>query len=79
MKKRYTRNHNVVIFEIVQVVTLRISNKDCAMTDNYWLLYMMNEIPHERRYRIQIKFGILDKLYGINELNVAPSFDQDTY
>ena len=79
MKKKYSRNHNVVTFEIDQVVTLRIPKEDRATTDNHRVLCMIKEIPHEGRHRIQTKFGILDCLYPTSELNVVPSVDQDTY
>lgn len=79
MKKKDSRNHNVVIFEIDQVVMLRIPKEDRATTDNHRLLCMIKEIPHEGRHRIQTKFGILDRLYPTSELNVVPSADQDTY
>ncbi len=79
MKKKYSRNHNVVTFEIDQVVTLRIPREDRATTDNHWVLCIIKEIPHEGRYRIPTKFGILDRLYPTSELNVVPSVDPDTY
>ena len=75
IKKKYSRNHNVVTFEIDQVVMLRIPKEDYATTDNNWVLCMIKEIPHEGRYRIQIKFGILDCLYPTSELNIVLSVD----
>lgn len=79
MKKKYSRNHKVVTFEIDQVVTLRIHKEDRATTDNHQLLCMIKEIPHEGRHKLQTKFGILDRLYPTSELNVVPSADQEAY
>ena len=75
MKKKYSRNHNVVTFEIDQVVTLRIPKEDRATTDNHRVLCMIKEILYEGRHRIQIKFDILDCLYSTSELNVVLSVD----
>ena len=79
MKKKYSRNHKVVTFEIDQVVTLRIPKEDRATTDNHCLLCMIKEIPHEGRHKIQTKFGILDRLYPTSELNVVPSADHGLF
>ena len=79
MKKKYSRNHKVVTFEIDQVVTLRIPKEARATTDNHRLLCMIKEIPHEGRHKLQTKFGILDRLYSTSELNVVPSADQEAY
>ncbi len=79
MKKKYFRNHKVVIFEIDQLVTLRISKGNRATTDNHRLLCMIKEIPYEGQNRIQTKFSILDRLYSTIELNVVPSVDQNAY
>lgn len=35
MKKKYSQDHNVVIFEMDQVVKLRMSKKDCDTTNNH--------------------------------------------
>ena len=79
MKQKYARNHKVIIFELDDIVTLRISKEDQAATDNHRLVVMIKSIPHEGRHQIQTKFAILDRLYPTGELNVIPSIDQDSY
>ncbi len=51
-----------MIFQIDQLVTLRIPKENRATTDNHRLLCMIKEIPHEGRHRIKTKFGILAQL-----------------
>ncbi len=79
MKKKCSWNHNVVIFEIDQVVTLGIPKEDRATIDSHRLLCMIKEILPEEQNRIQTKFGILDQIYPTSELNVVSSVDWDTY
>lgn len=38
---------------------------------------IIKEIIHERQYKIQTKFGILEKLYQISELNDISSVDKN--
>lgn len=40
---------------------------------------MIKEIPHEKQYKIQTKFGIFDWLYPTSELNVVFLINQETY
>lgn len=75
----YFWNLNVVIFEIHQVVTLCIPKKDHVTINNHWFLYIMKEILHKGRHRIQTKFDIFDWLYLTNKLNINLSVDQDIY
>lgn len=79
MKKKYSRNHKIVTFEIDQVVMLCITKEDHATADNYRLLCMIKEILHEGWHKLQTKFGILDQLYPTSELNIVPSADQEAY
>lgn len=79
MKKKYSWNHKVVTFKINQVVTLRILKKDCATTDNHWLLCMIKEIPHKGRHKLQTKFCIFDWLYPTSKLNIILLTDQKAY
>lgn len=64
-----------MIFEIDQVVILYIPKEDCAITDNYQLLYIIKKIPYEKEHRIQTKFNIFDQLYPTSEFNISPSVD----
>ncbi len=76
MQKKYSRNHNVVTFQLGKIVTLRISKKDRASTDNHRLICMVKDILHHGRHLLQTQFGVLDRLYPTWELNVVPEVDQ---
>ncbi len=65
IQKKYSRNHNVVTFQPGEIVTLRISKKDQASTDNHKLMYMVKDIPHDGRHHLQTQFGVLNRLYPI--------------
>lgn len=58
---------------------LYISKKGNVTTDNSWVLYMINKIPHKGQYKIQTKFDIPDWLFPTGEFNIVLSVDQDTY
>ncbi len=79
MKQKYSRNHKVVIFQTEDIVTLQILKEDRAFTDNYRVVVIIKSILHEGRHKIQIRFGVLDRLYPTGELNVISSVDQKSY
>lgn len=68
MKQKYLRNHQIMVFENIEVVILQIPKKDYAITDNHQLLFIVKKISYKKRHRIQIKFGIFNRLYPTSEL-----------
>ncbi len=49
MKEMYSQNHNAVIFEMVYLVTLPISPKNRAITDNYQFWCIIKNFLYKER------------------------------
>ncbi len=58
MQKKYSRNHNVVIFQPGEIVTFLILKEDRASTDNHRLICMLKDIPHNEHHLLQTQFDV---------------------
>ena len=76
MQRKYSRNHNIVTFQLSEIVTLCIPKEDRVNTDNHKLICIVKDISHDGRHLPKTQFGVLDRLYPTGELNVVPEVDQ---
>ena len=78
MRTRYNRIHNTRVFEAGDYVTLKIPREDRTSTDNLRIHARILEQAKPFRYKLQSQWGVLERLYTIQDLNPIPDENKAT-
>ena len=71
MQKKYNASHRVVIFKEGDYASMAIPKEDRVPTDNLRMIVKIIKAPHQNRYRVQSRYGIIKGLISITSLNVV--------
>jgi hypothetical protein len=81
MVKQYNKSHEIDVFAVKDIVTLRLPGGSGGVrtsTDSRRLFCSIRSVPHEHRYELQTKFGVLDRLVPTRELKRVPRLLADS-
>ena len=72
MVKKYNTNKRVRTFDVGEKVSLKVPRVDRHATDDKRLPCYVLEVPCENKYRLQSKFGVLNRLYPACDMEPLP-------
>jgi hypothetical protein len=81
MVMQYSKSHEIDVFAVRDIVTLRLPGGSGGVrtsTDSRRLFCSIRSVPHEHRYELQTKFGVLDRLVPTRELKRVPRLLADS-
>jgi hypothetical protein len=81
MVMQYSKSHEIDVFAVGDIVTLRLPGGSGGVrtsTDSRRLFCSIRSVPHEHRYELQTKFGVLDRLVPTRELKRVPRLLADS-
>ena len=71
MAARYNQRHKVHVFNIGDIVTIKIPREDRAKTDHKRLYCKIIQKPHPERHQLLCQYGVLNLLYPTKDLQPA--------
>jgi hypothetical protein len=68
MVEKYSKRHEIEVFAVGDIVTLKLPRGTRTSTDNRRVFGRVLGMPHRDRYEVQTEFGVVDRLIPAREL-----------
>ena len=72
MRKKHDAKKNVVVFSEGDFATLAVTGNDRTSLDSRRLLVKIIEVPSYNVYKLQCKYGVLERKVTVSSLNIVP-------
>ena len=69
MAQNYSNQHEIEVFRVDQIVTLKLPVEDRSALDNKRIFCKVVSVPVESKYKLQCEYGIISNLYPTRQLN----------